>query len=58
MAKRIGRPPVPAAEQLSEIVPVRMTAEERRQCEQAAERADLKLSAWIRRSLLRAAKRS
>jgi hypothetical protein len=53
-----GRPKLDEAEQRAEIIQFRMTAEERAQCEQAAERAGVKkFSAWIRDCLLRAAKR-
>jgi hypothetical protein len=54
---RMGRPPKPQAEQQTEIVAVRMTPDERAQCEQAAMNAELKLSAWMRERLLKAAKR-
>jgi hypothetical protein len=56
MEKRMGRPPIPPAEQLSEIVQFRLAPAERKACEDAAERVGLKFSAWIRRSVLRAAK--
>jgi hypothetical protein len=42
----------------SEIVPVRMSPAERESCERAAERAKTGLSAWIRDSLAKAAKRN
>ena len=57
MKTRMGRPPKPKAERGTEIVAVRMTQDERAQCEQAAEQSSLKLSDWIRQKLLRAAKR-
>lgn len=53
----MGRPPKPTDEQASEIVAVRLTQDERAECERAAKRADVKLSAWMRERLLRAAKR-
>ena len=57
MKKRMGRPPVPAEDQLSEIVQFRLTPSERKACESAAERAGERFSAWIRDKLVRAAKR-
>jgi predicted HicB family RNase H-like nuclease len=54
----MGRPRKEPAEQLSEIVPVRMTRAEREQIEAAAEKSGVKLSAWIRACLARAAKRA
>jgi hypothetical protein len=54
---KMGRPPKPADEQASEIVALRLTADERAECERAAKRADVKLSAWIRSVVLRAARR-
>ena len=53
----MGRPPIPKAEQLAEIVPIRLTRAERDACEQAAERAELKPTAWMRDRLVKAAKR-
>lgn len=53
----MGRPKLEPAERLSEIVQFRLTAAERMECEQAAERAGQKFSEWIRDRLLRAAKR-
>jgi len=58
MGKKLGRPPKPPEEQLSEIIPVRMTPRERQDCAQAAKRADKKLTAWMREKLTRAAKRA
>ena len=54
---KMGRPPVPKAEQLAEIVQFRLTTQERQDCEKAAEKAGERFSAWIRERLLRAAKR-
>ena len=54
---RMGRPPKPEAEQASEIVAVRLTPAERKACERAADRAEQKLSAWMRDKLTKAAKR-
>ena len=50
----MGRPPVTPESQLSEIIQFRLTPLERQRCEEAAARVPMKLSAWIRRSLLRA----
>jgi uncharacterized protein (DUF1778 family) len=55
--QRMGRPPKPEDEQASEIIAIRMTEAERELCEQAADRAELKLSAWIRDRATKAAKR-
>ena len=57
MKTRMGRPPKPKAEQASEITAIRLTKDEREACERAAANAELKLSAWMRDRLLRAAKR-
>ena len=57
MKTRMGRPPKPEAEQASEIIALRMTEAERKQCEHVASKAEMKLSAWIRDRVLRAAKR-
>lgn len=54
---KMGRPPKPKAEQGTEIMAVRMTQDERAQCERAAQQSDVKLSAWMRERLLKAAKR-
>ena len=55
--KAKGRPELPAAKKLGEIIQFRMTTDERKQCEVAAEKAGAKFSSWIRDRLLRAAKR-
>lgn len=57
MKKRMGRPPISAEDQLSEIVQFRLTPREREACEVAAERAGERFSGWIRDRLLKAAKR-
>lgn len=57
MRKKLGRPTKDLADQLTEIIPVRMTTLERANCERAANRAGVKLSAWVREKLIRAAKR-
>jgi hypothetical protein len=53
----IGRPPKEPAEKLVEIIQFRLTAAERKRCEEAADRAGVKFSVWIRERLLRAANR-
>jgi hypothetical protein len=53
--KAKGRPKVPKADKLGQIIQFRMTAQERKRCEAAAQRAGDKLSKWIRRALLEAA---
>jgi len=57
MAKKLGRPPKSPDEQLSAIVPVRMTLQERQECELAAQKSGKKLTVWMREKLTRAAKR-
>lgn len=57
MSKKLGRPPKAIDEQLVEIVPVRMTSRERQDCEQAAAKAGMRLTAWIREKATKAAKR-
>jgi len=53
----MGRPPKDPEDQSSEFIGIRMTTAERELCEQAAEQAELKLSAWIRDRATKAAKR-
>lgn len=53
----MGRPPKDPSDQASEIVAVRMRPAERELCERVAKRAELKLSAWMRDRLAKAAKR-
>jgi predicted HicB family RNase H-like nuclease len=50
-----GRPKLPKAKKLGEIIQFRMTGEERKRCEAAAEKAGGKLSEWIRQTLREAA---
>jgi hypothetical protein len=57
MGKRMGRPPLDPAEAKTELFQLRLTALERGEYQQAAERAEMTLSAWIRDRLTRAAKR-
>ena len=56
--RRGGRPPLPANEVRDERLEIRLRSDERLELDEAAERAGLSLSAWIRRVLLRAARRS
>ena len=53
--KAKGRPKLPRADKMGQIIQFRMTAEERKRCEGAAKKAGGKLSEWIRRTLLEAA---
>lgn len=53
----MGRPKLPPAEKLAEIVQFRLTPDERVECERAASKAGAKFSAWIRDTVVRAAKR-
>jgi len=58
MTKRMGRPPKSPDERLTERLYVRLSQKEEKQTlESAAEKADVKLSAWIRERLLSTAKR-
>lgn len=52
MMKRMGRPPKPASERLSETLRPRITKEEHRKIRAAARKAGLTLSEFIRRKLL------
>jgi len=56
MGKR-GRPPKPPEEALSARLDIRLTQDERDQCDRAAVKARIDLSDWIRRTLSRAAKK-
>ena len=55
--KKRGRPPSEPGESRDHVVIVRLRGDEREVFDGAAGRAGLTLSAWIRRVLLRAAKR-
>jgi len=58
MEKRApGRPEIPAEERKAVIVACRVDADERAQLDQAAEKAGIRLSDWMRERLLSAAKR-
>jgi hypothetical protein len=52
-----GRPKKPADELLAERCELRLTSAELRLFEQAAQKADLSLSAWLRDRAAKAAKR-
>jgi hypothetical protein len=54
---QMGRPPKEEAERLAKIVQFRLTTEEYGDCQKAATKADIALSAWIRERLVRSAKR-
>ena len=54
---KLGRPPKNPDEILEARIEFRLLSEEKEQLEQAAELADMKLSAWIRKRLLSVAKR-
>lgn len=54
---RTGRPPKNPDEVLEARIEFRLLAEEKDQLEEAAELADMKLSAWIRKRLLSIAQR-
>ena len=54
-APRIGRPPLAARERKGTLLSVRFPDAERHALERAAKREKLSLSAWARRTLLRAA---
>jgi len=55
MAKARGRPKQNPKTNVSAVLTARVTAAERRACAQAAKREGIKLSAWVRKSLLGAA---
>lgn len=55
-AKR-GAPVKPPEDRKGDAVQIRLTADERAACEEAAELAGQKLSAWARTTLVRAARR-
>lgn len=52
MKKRMGRPPKPASERLSETLRPRITKDEHRKIRAAARQAGLTTSEYIRRKLL------
>ena len=57
MDKKAGRPTRDPGGKASKLYPVRLTDAERAQYEQAAKRAGVSVSEWMRDRLARAAKR-
>jgi predicted HicB family RNase H-like nuclease len=55
--KKVGRPTRDPSGQASKLFPVRLTDAEREEYGQAAERAGMSVSEWIRDRLAKAAKR-
>jgi predicted HicB family RNase H-like nuclease len=49
--RKAGRPPLPKGEAKAVMTPVRLQEHERASFEQAAEKAGLSLSEWIRQTL-------
>ena len=58
MKTRMGRPPKSPEDSLAERLYVRLSSAEKKSLEEAAAKADVPLSAWIRQKLLDAAKRA
>jgi len=56
MAK-LGRPPLPKRKALGRLISLRLRPEELQKINEAAERSNLKLSAWIRKVLSKAAEK-
>lgn len=54
-AKKMGRPPKPKAERKAETLTLRLTKDERRSAESAADRDGLPVSEWARRAIVAAA---
>ena len=52
-----GRPPKPADEKAEERLELRIASADKAEWQEAADRAEVKLSAWIRDRLNKAAKR-
>jgi uncharacterized protein (DUF1778 family) len=52
---RIGRPPLPKGEAKRDVLIVRLAADEKQAIEAAAERAGIRVSEWVRSTLLGAA---
>jgi hypothetical protein len=57
MKKQIGRPPLSPGEAKGAVLQIRLTEAQRAEYAQAAERAGMSLSAWIRDRLAKASKR-
>jgi hypothetical protein len=54
---KVGRPTRDPSGQASKLFPIRLTQAEKAEYDQAAERAGLSVSAWMRDRLAKAAKR-
>ncbi len=52
MAKKMGRPPIPATQRRSRVVHIRLTAQEKKDLVKKAKAVELPLVAWMRRRLL------
>ena len=57
MAKKMGRPTIDPRGAKGKVCQIRLSDAERAEYGRAAQKADVKLSAWIRDRLSRAAKR-
>lgn len=57
MAAKRGAPIKPPEKRKGDALQIRLTGDERAVCEEAAEKAEQKLSAWARNTLVRAARR-
>ena len=57
MKPKRGAPVKPPDERKGNVVQIRLTDDEKADCEDAAGRAGQKMSAWARTTLVRAAKR-
>ena len=49
---KMGRPPLPKEEAKGSLLSVRFNADERAAIDEAAEKADLSVSAWVRKTIL------
>jgi hypothetical protein len=58
MKTKRGAPKKPPEERKGSPLQIRLTEAERAACDKAAENADVKLAAWARSVLVRAAKRA
>jgi predicted HicB family RNase H-like nuclease len=56
MEKKMGRPPIASSGAMGRVFQMRLTDADREAYEQAADRAGMTLSAWIRNQLGKAAK--
>lgn len=57
-AAKMGRPPKAEEQRKASSINLRLTAEERREVDAAAERAGVPVSEWVRRVILEAAGRA